>query len=416
MKKYIVLVMVLSAWLPTANARTLVVGEEASFTLIQEAIRQANPGDTILVQPGHYAQHTIIIDKPLYLLGKGMPQLDAEHQAVELFVVMVDSVVIEGFTLMNVGVSFLKELAAIKVRQGHHGIIRNNEILNCFFGVYLEYATYYQVVGNQVVDQADDEASAGNAIHVWKGDHLEIAHNILTGHRDGIYLEFVNDSQIHHNQSYRNLRYGLHFMFSNNDAYSANEFRENGAGVAVMFSKKIKMQNNRFANNWGGASYGLLLKEISDGEISGNHFVRNTIGILGEGANRIVIEKNQFSLNGTALDMKGNSLDNEILANNFLANTFEVVTNSQRNNNRYERNYWSGYVGYDLDRDGFGDEPYRPVNLFARITDQIPAATLMLHSFFVSLLEFSERVFPTIIPATLTDQYPQMQPYAYDQD
>lgn len=416
MKNYIVLVIVWSALLPTANARTLVVGENESFQIIQEAVREASSGDTILVQPGYYAQHTIIIDKPLHLIGKGTPQIDAKHQAVEIFVVMADSVVIEGFALQNVGVSFLKELAAIKVRQGHYGIIRNNEIRNCFFGVYLEYATHYRVVDNQIVDQADDEASAGNAIHVWKGDHLEIAYNTLTGHRDGIYLEFVDDSEIHHNQSYQNLRYGLHFMFSNNDAYSANEFRDNGAGVAVMFSREISMQNNRFAQNWGGASYGLLLKEISDGEISGNHFVRNTIGILAEGANRIVIEKNQFSLNGTALDMKGNSLDNKILANNFLANTFEVVTNSQHNNNHYERNYWSGYVGYDLNRDGSGDEPYRPVNLFARITDQIPAATLMLHSFFVSLLEFSERVFPTIIPATLTDQYPQMQPYAYDRN
>ncbi len=402
--------------IPSANARTLVVGINESFQIIQEAIREANLHDTVLVRPGHYSQHSIVIDKPLYLIGEGNPRIDAEHQAVELFVVMADSVVIEGFTLQNVGVSFLKELAAIKVRQSHHGSIRNNEILNCFFGVYLEYATHYQVVNNYIVDQADDEASAGNAIHVWKGDYLEITHNTLSGHRDGIYLEFVNNSQIHHNQSYRNLRYGLHFMFSNNDAYSANEFRENGAGVAVMFSREIRMQHNHFSHNWGGASYGLLLKEISDGEISGNYFVRNTIGILAEGANRIIIERNQFSLNGTALDMKGNSLDNEVLANNFLANTFEVVTNSQNNNNRYERNYWSGYVGYDLNRDGSGDEPYRPVNLFARITDQIPAATLMLHSFFVSLLEFSERIFPTIIPATLTDQYPQMQPYAYDQN
>ena len=398
----------------SAYARLLTVGANQPHQQISEAIAAARPFDTLVVKPGNYYEHTIAIDKPLHLTGEGKPRIDAQGEPVQIFIVTTDSVTIEGFVLANVGVSYLSELSAIKVDRSRYGVIRNNDLENCFFGIYLAYARHYRVENNRIIGQADNEASAGNAIHAWKGSHLEIVHNTVTGHRDGIYFEFIDDSQIHGNQSFDNLRYGLHFMFSNRDHYRNNEFRDNGAGVAVMFSKHIRMEKNRFVRNWGGASYGLLLKEISDGEIIGNYFVRNTTGILAEGANRILIEKNQFTGNGTALDMKGNGLDNRVLANNFLANTFEVVTNSQRNNNKYDRNYWSGYAGYDLDRNGVGDEPYRPVNLFARITDQIPAATLLLHSFFVNLLTLSERIFPDIIPVALIDEHPRMQPYAYD--
>ena len=397
-----------------AHARVIPIGADQPHQQISEAIAAAQPFDTLLVKPGTYYQHTITVDKPLHLIGEGKPRIDAQGKKVQIFTVTADSVTIEGFVLANVGVSYLSEFSAIRVDRARYGTIRDNDIENCYFGVYLAYARHYQVENNRIIGQADDESSAGNAIHAWKGSHLTIAHNTATGHRDGIYFEFVDDSQIHYNRSFGNLRYGLHFMFSNRDDYRNNEFRDNGAGVAVMFSKHIRMEKNRFVRNWGGASYGLLLKEISDGEIIGNHFVRNTTGILAEGANRILIEKNQFTGNGTALDMKGNGLDNRVLANNFLANTFEVVTNSQRNSNEYDRNYWSGYAGYDLNRDGTGDEPYRPVNLFARITDQIPAATLLLHSFFVNLLELSERIFPDIIPVTLIDEHPRMQPYTYD--
>ncbi len=114
---------------------------------------------------------------------------------------------------------------------------------------------------------------------------------LISGHRDGIYFEFVKHS-IWRNISEKNLRYGLHFMFSNNNAYYSNIFKNNGAGVAVMFSKELKMVNNYFEENWGDAAYGLLLKEISDGYIANNSFYKNTAGIFMEGTSRAEMLKN----------------------------------------------------------------------------------------------------------------------------
>ncbi len=405
------LIIVLGCALPCAFAKILPVGPGERFAEITPAVAAAHAFDTLLVKKATYREHTIIINKPLWVMGEGMPVIDARNKEADIFIIMSDSVFIEGFVLSNVGVSYLNEYAAVKVRKGRNGVVRNNTIKDCYFGIYLEYARDYIISNNDIVAHTKDESSAGNAIHVWKANNIEIAYNSATGHRDGIYFEFVDDSKIHHNVSFNNLRYGLHFMFSNRDGYFFNEFTDNGAGVAVMFSKQIRMEENLFANNWGTASYGLLLKEISDGEIHKNRFIQNTIGILAEGANRLSIQRNQFTQNGTALDMKGNCLDNKVTHNNFLANTFEVVTNSKYNNNEYNSNYWSLYSGYDLDRDGFGDLPYRPVNLFAKITNEIPSASIMLHSFFVNILELSERIFPEIIPEELVDKKPRMRPY-----
>ncbi len=398
------------------------VSQAATFTVdinkgtpsIKETLAHASAGDTVLVEPGVYREHTIIIKKPVTLIGIDFPVFDANNEKVEILIIGSDNVHVSGFIFRNVSVSYMNDLAALKVKHVKYGSIVNNKFENCFFGIYLEYAQHYLLKGNTVTGAFKNEAAAGNAIHVWKAKHITIEDNVLSKHRDGIYFEFVDSSYISNNRSFNNIRYGLHFMFSNTDVYSHNVFKHNGSGVAVMFSHRVQMIQNTFEENKGGASYGLLLKEISDGSISQNIFLRNTIGIMAEGANRLLLSENQFTLNGTAIDMKGNSLDNIIERNNFLANTFEIVTNSNHNINEYDSNYWSMYSGYDLNRDGIGDLPYRPVNLFARITNEIPSATLMLHSFFVNMLDATERLFPDLIPAELVDENPMMKPYIYD--
>lgn len=407
-------IIVLLLFALNANARVHQVDQSKNNISIRETIELAEAFDTVMVMPGVYREHTLIINKPLTLIGIDFPIIDGNNEQNELFILAANYIHVSGFSFKDVGVSYLKDLAALKVKRVKYGSIINNKFENCFFGIYLEYAQNYIVKGNEVTGEFKSEASAGNAIHVWKAKHIEISDNILSKHRDGIYLEFVDSSLISNNRSFHNIRYGLHFMFSNNDVYSGNTFFKNGSGVAVMFSNRVQMIENTFEENKGGASYGLLLKEISDGNISRNTFMKNTIGVLAEGANRLNFEENQFTMNGTAIDMKGNSLGNHIEHNNFLANTFEIVTNSNHNINTYDSNYWSTYSGFDLNRDGIGDLPYRPVNLFARITNEIPSATLMLHSIFVNMLDATERLFPDLIPAELVDEKPMMKPYIYD--
>ncbi len=239
---------------------------------------------------------------------------------------------------------------------------------------------------------------------------MQIIGNTISGHRDGIYFEFVTHSVIWRNLSFKNLRYGLHFMFSNDDAYITNTFENNGAGVAVMFSHGVKMFNNYFKENWGDAAYGLLLKEINDSYIEGNHFEKNTSAIYAEGANRIVIQKNVFRNNGWAFKIQASCMDVTLVQNNFLGNTFDVGTNGSLVLNHFDRNYWDKYEGYDLNRDHIGDVPYRPVSMYSMIVERNPPSMILFHSLIVSLMDKSEKVIPSLTPENLKDEHPLMKP------
>lgn len=385
------------------------IKKDSELSEIKQGVALAEEYDTLFIHEGVYLENQIEIHKPLTIIGVNNPVIDSEG-GDEIFVVFADSVRISGLTLKNVGVSYIEDRAAIKLNEVNGALIEDNLLVNAFFGIYLKNSSDCMIRNNIIKGEAEDEVRAGNAIHAWKSNGIEIIGNEVTNHRDGIYLEFVNGSLIKGNLSKNNMRYGLHFMFSNYDIYEDNTFERNGAGVAVMFSKHIRMINNVFTENWGGSSYGVLLKEISDGLLVDNIFERNTTGVYAEGANRILIENNDFYSNGRAMDIKGNCVDNKIVANNFIGNTFEVLTNSRSNLNHFEGNYWGQYKGYDLDKDGIGDVPHRPVNLFALVTDRIPAANILLHSFLVNGLEVAERLFPSMIPEHLIDEKPLIKP------
>ena len=162
------------------------------------------------------------------------------------------------------------------------------------------------------------ESSSGNGIHLWTSSHVTIEANEITGHRDGIYLEFVHDSEVRDNVSDGNLRYGMHFMYSDDCRYVDNTFRRNGSGVAVMYTKRVTMIGNRFEDNWGSASYGLLLKEILEPELRANRFARNSVGLLIDGVTRLNADGNQFIENGWAVKLLASAQDGRFTRNEFL--------------------------------------------------------------------------------------------------
>jgi nitrous oxidase accessory protein len=148
----------------------------------------------------------------------------------------------------------MEDFAGIKIYNSRDVVIRNNILDDTFFGIYSQYGTNCTIEKNTLTAYSKQEQQAGNGIHCWKSDSMRIIANTISGHRDGIYFEFVTNSVIWRNTSFNNLRYGLHFMFSNNDAYITNIFKNNGAGVAVMFSNHVKMFHNFFEENWGDAA------------------------------------------------------------------------------------------------------------------------------------------------------------------
>ena len=393
-------------WLVNSTFAAIIqVGSQHVFKTILPALKFAKNGDTVLVEKGFYKEGNIIINKEIYFLGRDFPTIDGDRK-FEVLSIKSNNVTVKGFKIQHSGYATMDDPGGIKVYDSHHVTIIDNLVYDNFFGIYIQYSKNCIIKNNKIIAFGKEEQEIGNGIHCWKSDSLQIIGNYVSGNRDGIYFEFVTNSVIWRNISANNIRYGLHFMFSNDDAYFSNIFENNGAGVAVMYTKNVVMMNNTFKDNWGDAAYGLLLKDISDATIFNNRFINNTSAIFMDGGNRIKVEKNTFKANGWGLKIQASCMENVIENNNFLGNTFDVSTNSTLVQNKFISNYWDKYEGYDLNKDGLGDVPYRPLSLFSVIVESNPPAMLLFRSFMVTLLDKSEKILPSLTPENFIDNTP----------
>ncbi len=386
-----------------------VVSPDGPYTTLAAAVQSALPHDTVRVRAATYREATVVIDRPLVLVGDRGAILDGEG-ARGLLVVEADSVEVRGFTFRDTGRSYSDDRAALRVEDARFCTIADNIFEHTFFGIYLANSGDCTIAGNALSSDAPRETAAGNGIHLWYSTRVRIEGNRITGHRDGIYFEFVEDSEVTGNDSHENLRYGLHFMFSDGCHYRQNRFARNGAGVAVMYTRDVVMEHNDFDHNWGTATFGLLLKDITDSRIVLNRFRRNSVALYAEGANRLDVRGNDFIENGWAVQLMANSEASVFEGNNFVGNSFDVSTNSRRTYSTFRGNFWDRYRGYDLDRDGTGDVPFRPVRLFALVVEQNRPTLVLLRSFLVTLLDLAEQVLPVLTPVNLVDESPALAP------
>lgn len=400
---------------PAGDAPAVVIVSPAGpVRTIADGVRLVRAGGRVVVRAGTYREPLVVIDRPMVVEGEGWPTVDGEGER-ELIRIRAANVTVRGLRLANVGVSMTEDRAAVRVLDADDCVITGNRFDDTFFGVYLQRTAGCAVTDNVFagVTRGASESLTGNAIHLWSTHDVEIARNRISGHRDGIYFEFVRHAVVTDNLSEGNLRYGLHFMFSDSCRYERNTFRDNGAGVAVMYTNVVTMVDNVFADSRGGAAYGLLLKEISDPVLIGNRFADNTVGLMADGATRLLVEGNVFTGNGWAVRLMSNVQDGLFSGNDFAGNTFDVSTNGGSGTAaRFDGNWFDDYRGYDLDRDGHGDVPHRPVRLFSILVARYEATLVLQRSFFVGLLDAAERALPALTPVALADPRPAMRPTA----
>ena len=387
----------------------LKVGKNEQFKTIKNAIAASQSGDSILVEKGIYREGNINVDKSLWIIGNGRPILDGELK-YEILSFRADNIVLKGFKIINSGEDQIKNIGAIRLYDSHYSTIENNIFENNYFGIYIQRGYRCLIQNNKITSsRAKSQEGTGDGIHAWVSEELWIKNNYIRGHKDGIYLEKVTKSYIYGNKSKKNLRYGLHFMFADNNVYVSNTFDNNNAGVAVMYSNNVGMVGNYFVNNWGDANYGLLLKEISFSKIKHNQFQNNTAAIYLDGATKIDFYENNFENNGWGMKISSNCMENRIMKNNFINNVFDVSTTGTMTMNDFKNNYWDKYEGYDLDRDKIGDVPFHPLSLYAVLVENNPSVMLLFRTFFVDLLDKTEKILPSLTPENFVDEHPLMK-------
>lgn len=385
---------------------TIIVQPAGPVRTLTEALAHARAGDRIVVRAGRYHEPKIVVRIRVEIEAAGAAIFEGgAHTTLE---VTADSVVIRGLQFEQVIPSATDDRAAILLRGVRGCRIEGNEIRDAYFGIYVMQSTDCLIARNHLRGPARAEAVAGNGIHVWQSSQMTIQDNEVSAHRDGIYFEFVRMTEVRRNLVTQNRRYGLHFMRSDSCSYTGNRFAENGAGVAVMYSRGVKVTDNRFERNRGSTAYGLLLKEINDGVLLGNYFEDNTVGLYLDDSNRNMVTGNHFRRNGWAVKVLANASDNRFERNSFEGNSFDVATNSRTGSSRFSGNWWDHYRGFDLNGDGIGDVPYRPVRLFSLVVEQHEPTLILLRSAFVDLLDGAERLMPVLTPDALTDQRPLM--------
>ncbi len=382
----------------------IIVCEDCKFKSLESALDFSRDGDTIVVKSGIYLGN-FIIKKSIYLKGENAI-LDG-NKKYEVITVNANNVIIEGFIIRNSGFSQTQELSGIKIKDVKNCTIKNNIFLNNFFSISIYNVQNCKIENNKIISNARSEGSSGNGIHVWNSENIIILNNYIRGHRDGIYFEFVKNSYIKDNISEKNLRYGLHFMFSHDNVYESNKFIENEAGVAVMYSKNIIMKNNEFSKNYGSSNFGLLLKAISNSKLENNKFIKNNVGAFLDECLRIEFIGNYFKDNIWALRIFASSENNKFYKNKFINNIFDISSNSLSNlNNLFHNNYWDKYIGYDLNKDGYGDIIYRIALIIPFIYEKYPITILLYESPLFILLNYLEMLIPSLTPSNLLDKNP----------
>src|SRR5690554_4771704 len=215
---HFILLLILGVLGQALWAVTIVLCDSCEVKTIKEGISMAADFDTLLIKKGTYREFDIEIHKPLTIIGENGSVIDGEKQGA-IITVFADNVTLDGLHIINVGTSYTTDFAAVRVVRSENFTIRNLVLEKLFFGIYLERSKNGKVLNNKITGEAVDEYNSGNGIQLWYSRNVTVAHNEVSRVRDGIYLEFSDFITIEDNISTKNIRYGLHFMFSNDDTY-----------------------------------------------------------------------------------------------------------------------------------------------------------------------------------------------------
>lgn len=410
MWKALLLTVGMAIGAPLAAAEIAVPAADGA---LGRAIAGAAPGDVLILAPGRH-RGPVRLNKPITLDGGGRAEIDGGG-AGSVITITGPGVTVRGLHLYGSGSDAEAKDAGIRILEtATDALVENNRLTGNLIGVDVHGARDSVVRGNVIEGRRDPRMNErGNGVYVWNAPGTVIEGNDIRWGRDGIFSNASRDS-VYRDNLMRDLRFAVHYMYTNNSEVSGNISVGNHLGFALMFSNRIDVQGNISLND---RDQGLMLNYANSADVSGN-LVRGAGKCLFlYNSHRGLIRGNRFEGCGIGIHFTAGSERNAITGNAFIGNREQVKyvgTSHVEWSHAGRGNYWSDHPAFDLNGDGVADSRYRPNDLMDHILWSQPAAALLAGSPAVQLLRWTQSNFPATLPGGVLDSYPLMQPVTID--
>jgi nitrous oxidase accessory protein len=416
---------------------------------VQAIIDEAAAGDVIRLLPGIH-RGPVILARGVTLEGAPGADLVGPGHGTVVTVATPDAAV-RGLTIRGSGTDLEKmDSGVFLAHSAERARVEGNRLEGNLFGVYVHGATDALVRGNRIIGIAQGRLNdAGNGVSVWNAPGARIIDNDIRFGRDGIYVTASRNNLFSRNRA-RDLRFAIHYMYTNDSEVSDNVSIGNTVGFAIMYSQRLKVRGNL---SDGDRDHGLLLNYANGSEIVGNAVrgrpqpaerwlgggwrvaqgadhgppVPDGPPATASGATRIGPEKCVFIYNANNNRFRDNwfesceigvhftagSEGNDISGNAFVNNRNQVKYVGTRFldwSKAGRGNYWSDNPAFDLDGDGIADTAYRPNDLVDRVLWTAPQAKVLVNSPAVQVIRWAQSQFPALYPGGVIDSRPLIAP------
>lgn len=373
------------------------------------ALANASPGDTVFLESGlHFGP--VVIDKTLVVTGSPAAIVDGRGRG-NVITISAPKAIVRDLHVRNSGIRLDKMDSGIYLDDRADGaLVEGNVLSGNLFGIYVQGPDGALVRGNTVTGRRDLRVNErGNGVSIWNSPGSIIEGNKFRYGRDGIFSN-TSRNNIFRNNEFRDLRFAVHYMYTNQSEISGNLSVGNDVGYALMFSEGMKVTGNVSLND---RNHGFLLNYANRSTITANR-VENGRGkcVFIYNSNGNLFQGNRFEGCAIGVHFTGGSERNTITGNAFINNRTQVKYVGTRwlewsKNGR--GNYWSDNSAFDLDGDGIADAAYRPNDLVDQIVWRAPAAKILLSSPAVQLLRWAQSQFPGLYPGGVIDSAPLMK-------
>lgn len=410
--------VLVSLFHPTLLAAVLTI---APGDNVQVILDSSHDGDTVVLESGTYTGNFHVRQR-ITLQGKIGATIDA--QGIDNGLTLYNSnITIENLTIRNWGDDLTEQNAAIYSDKTSENLtIRNNHLQGDGFGMWLQRASHLLVEKNTVIGNPQlRSADRGNGIQLSAVKHALVRNNTVSHTRDGLYVISSQESELRNNTMH-DLRYGIHYMYSHNNRVLNNTAYNTRAGFALMSSRNLVVHGNQSRDS---EDYGMLMNFITQSDISHNLFKNvwtkpenKVIGREGKGlfvynSGYNTISYNTIDTAEIGIHLTAGSEKGKIFGNSFINNPVQVkyVSNQEQEwSQQGIGNYWSNYLGWDLDNNSVGDTPFEPNDGIDKMVWKYPESKVLLDSPSILMLRWIQKQFPVLKPAGVKDSHPLMSP------